>query len=160
MLLMEPIRTRASSYTGAALVIKYLSLSYTVLYRNQMLSVCTMKLAQGEPTETFTSFTRHLVLKAKSVSGLTFKPQVHLLFTFMLLVQRSYVVTMGNGDRASIRRLGGLWLDRAPIRRLVGLWFDRASIRRLVDLYFEAIVCGSLHCFVLFLREGVFTRIV
>ena len=54
---------------------------------------------------------------------------------------------MGNGDRTSIRRLGGQW-------------FDRASIRRLVDLCFEATVCGSLHCFVLFLREGVFTRIV
>ena len=64
----------------------------------------------------------------------------------MLLVQRSYGVTMGNGDRASIRRL-------------VGVWLDRASLRRLVDLCFAATVCGSLHCFVLFLREGVFTRI-
>ena len=60
---------RTCSYAQAALVIKYLSLSYTVLYRNQTLSVCSMKLAQEEPTETFTSFARHLVLKAKSVSG-------------------------------------------------------------------------------------------
>lgn len=39
---------------------------YPLLYRNHALSVCNMKVAQDQPTETFTSFTKDLTTRAKS----------------------------------------------------------------------------------------------
>ena len=41
----------------------------TVIFRGHTLSLCTMKPAQGQTSESFTSFTRGLVIKAKSVSS-------------------------------------------------------------------------------------------
>ena len=41
----------------------------TVIFRGHTLSLCTMKPAQGQTSESFTSFTRGLVSKAKSVSS-------------------------------------------------------------------------------------------
>ncbi|XP_078383691.1 uncharacterized protein LOC144666196 isoform X2 [Oculina patagonica] len=37
-----------------------------LLYRNRVLSLCTMKATPRQPNETFTGFTRHLAIKAKS----------------------------------------------------------------------------------------------
>ena len=43
---------------------------FIVDYRNYVLSLCTMKVASRQQDETFTSFTRHLAIKAKAVSFL------------------------------------------------------------------------------------------
>ena len=41
----------------------------TVIFRGHTLSLCTMKPAQGQTSESFASFSRGLVIKAKSVSS-------------------------------------------------------------------------------------------
>ncbi|KAJ7389394.1 hypothetical protein OS493_031924 [Desmophyllum pertusum] len=55
-----------------------------LLYRNQVLSLCTMKVAPRQPSETFTGFTRHLAIKAKSAGVLSIDS-----FTTMFLVPSS-----------------------------------------------------------------------
>ena len=49
---------------------------FIVDYRNYVLSLCTMRVASRQQSETFTSFTRHLAIKAKAVSFLSDRSKI------------------------------------------------------------------------------------
>ena len=50
-----------------------------VKYRNNVLSLCTMKPAPRQPSEKFTNFTRHLAIKTKAVRCLLDRTKHDLL---------------------------------------------------------------------------------
>ncbi|XP_022806058.1 uncharacterized protein LOC111343173 isoform X1 [Stylophora pistillata] len=60
-------------------------------YRNYVLSLCTMRVASRQQSETFTSFTRHLAIKAKAAGVLCIDPST----TMFLVPSGKLAVRLG-----------------------------------------------------------------